>query len=230
MAPVAPSTPDGMSTASTGTPEALIDRAAASAAPSRRPRKPVPYIASMTSADRASARSALGVAEAGLEQELVDPDARLPETPRRDRPSAPLLPFPATTVTRRPYAPPSTPSAWRATARPARSTSTDSGVPVAIACRSAAAISAGVSTGCISPSAAAPELSAPLLLPVVGQSNHGLGEELDQTDPAEHVVAHDGLDLGHLVGDGLVAIAVALEHPARGIGREPIEEPHVQAA
>ena len=67
-----------------------------------------------------------------------------------------------------------------------------------------------------------------LLLPVVGQPNDGLGEQLDQTDPTEHVVAHDRLDLRHLVGDGLVAIAVALEHPAGGVGAEPIEEPHVE--
>ena len=69
-----------------------------------------------------------------------------------------------------------------------------------------------------------------LLLPVIGQPDDGLGEQLDETDAPEHVVAHDRLDLRHLVGDRLVTIAVPLEHPARGIGRQPVEEAHVQAA
>src|SRR5436853_808590 len=101
-------------------------------------------------------------------------------------------------------------SAWCATARPARSTSTASGVPFSIACRSAAAISAGVSTTFT---------ARALLLPVIGQSHDRFGQELDQADASEHVVAHDRLDLGHLVGDGLVAIAVAVEHAARRVGR-----------
>src|SRR5262249_48122818 len=102
-------------------------------------------------------------------------------------------------------------SAWRATARPARSTSTSSGVPCSIACRSAAAISAGVSTTFT---------RCPSLLPVIGQSHDRFGQELDQADASEHVVAHDRLDLGHLVGDGLIAVAVAVEDAAGGVGRQ----------
>src|SRR3954451_22355910 len=59
-------------------------------------------------------------------------------------PSAPLLPFPAITTTRRPYVPPSRPTAAPATAAPARpmSNSTGSGARA-----STSAISAGVHTG-----------------------------------------------------------------------------------
>src|SRR5205807_10611040 len=60
------------------------------------------------------------------------------------RPSAPLLPFPATTATRRPYAPPSIATARRATAPPARCTSTSVGSGAAW---SMAFISSGVTTG-----------------------------------------------------------------------------------
>ena len=74
-------------------------------------------------------------------------------TPRRrrrsaaTRPSAPLLPLPATTTTRRPYAPPSSRRAARATAAPARSMSTSTGSG---ASASTAAISSAVRTGIMS--------------------------------------------------------------------------------
>src|SRR4051812_282138 len=103
-------------------------------------------------------------------------------------------------------------SAWRATAAPARSTSTDSGVPAAIARRSASPISAGVRTGFIS-------------APVVGEPDDGFGEEIDEIDGAEHVVAHHRFGFRHLVGDGLVAAAVALEHAPGGVARQPFVEP-----
>ena len=44
----------------------------------------------------------------------------------------------------------------------------------------------------------------------------------------EHIVAHDGLDLRDLVGDGPVPIAVALEHAPRCAGGEPIAQANVQ--
>ena len=71
-------------------------------------------------------------------------------TPRRckrwaaARPSAPLLPLPASTVTRRPYPPPSMSSAVRANAAPARSISSSTGSGAAA---SMAAISSGVTMG-----------------------------------------------------------------------------------
>ena len=51
--------------------------------------------------------------------------------------------------------------------------------------------------------------------PAVGELHDRLGEQLDEVDRREHVVAHHRLDLGDLVGDGLVAVAVALEDAAR---------------
>ena len=79
MAPVAPSTPDGMSTASTGTPEALIERARGlgrafeAAAKARAVHR--------IDDERRSRQCPLevGVSEADLQQELFDPDARLPQ-------------------------------------------------------------------------------------------------------------------------------------------------------
>ena len=65
-------------------------------------------------------------------------------------------------------------------------------------------------------------------LPAVGEADDRLGEQLDEVDRREHVVAHDRLELRDLVGDGFVAIAVALEHAPRGRGREPVVEAHVQ--
>ena len=62
------------------------------------------------------------------------------------RPSAPLLPGPASTTTRRPYRPPITSTAARATAAPARSISTSVGSGAAA---SISAIRAGVTTGII---------------------------------------------------------------------------------
>ena len=79
-------------------------------------------------------------------------------TPRRRsrfaaaRPSAPLLPFPASTTTRRPYPPPRSASAWCATAAPARSMSTSTGSGAAA---STAAISSGVRIGITSATAMA---------------------------------------------------------------------------
>src|SRR5262245_48048118 len=71
-------------------------------------------------------------------------------TPRRprnrpaDRPSAPLLPGPAITLTTRPYVPPIIFLAARAVAHPARPMSTSTG---SVAAASIAAISFGVTIG-----------------------------------------------------------------------------------
>ena len=84
-APVVPFTPDGMSTASTGTRRRRPStRATAAAGPSSAPRKPVPYIASITRSARPNARVSSRVAEAGLERQLVDADAEAAQPPRRD--------------------------------------------------------------------------------------------------------------------------------------------------
>ncbi len=87
-APVSPSTPLGMSTASTGAPAGSGGRYS--------PWKPVPKAASIT---RSLAGSVSGASATGM---------TTVRTPRRrsrraaSRPSLPLLPFPATTTTRRP--------------------------------------------------------------------------------------------------------------------------------
>src|SRR5438034_11711838 len=112
-------------------------------------------------------------------------------------------------MTRRPYVPPSMRNAWRATAPPARATRTSSGVPAEIVRRSASPISAGVTTGRTSGSGS----------PGIREEYDRLGQEVDEVDRAEHVVAHDRLRFRHLVGDRLVSIAVALEYPSRDIAR-----------
>ena len=131
--PVAPSTPDGMSTASVGTPvvgERAGPRSAAS--PSSAPRNPVPNIASIARSARASARRNAGSSTPSASASSSTPTPRARRRRAATTPSAPLLPLPHTTTTRRPYAPPSMRNACRATALPARSTSTASGVPAAI--------------------------------------------------------------------------------------------------
>ena len=132
-APVAPSTPDGMSTDTIGgVRPAFIASIAACHSSSGTPRKPVPKIASTTTSARASSRrrrlgastarparpcspSRAGVAEAAGSRSLVErapPRSRRRACRRRARcraatkPSPPLLPLPHTTTARRPYTPP----------------------------------------------------------------------------------------------------------------------------
>ena len=90
-APVSASTPDGMSMASTAAP-------AGTAGASYEPRKPVPYAPSTT-------RSQGGSAAPGLTVSASRTRTRAPRRARTaaaTRPSAPLLPLPATTTMRRP--------------------------------------------------------------------------------------------------------------------------------
>ena len=91
------------------------------------------------------------------------------------RPSAPLLPGPARTVTRRPYVPPSISSATRATALPARSTRTSTG---SAAAASIARISSRVTIGITAP-------------PSLGD-DVGDGDEIGVSE-AEVPVLHAGL-------------------------------------
>jgi hypothetical protein len=69
-APVAPSTPEGMSTATTGTEEAFSAAIASACMPSGTPRNPVPKIASTATSERASSRS-IASAENGRRRTLV---------------------------------------------------------------------------------------------------------------------------------------------------------------
>ena len=102
-APVSPSTPDGMSTATTTAPpnsrKRVGDRARAS--PSSAPRNPVPYIASTTTSARGERpREVASRRHPSSRWNDVDPrapaaGARAP----RPAPSPPLLPLPHTTTT-----------------------------------------------------------------------------------------------------------------------------------
>ena len=87
--PESPSMPDGMSTASTGVPDATVgDRYS--------PRKPVPNAASMT---RSAGPISCGAPETSI---TVTRAPRRRSIEAATRPSAPLFPFPATTTIRRP--------------------------------------------------------------------------------------------------------------------------------
>ena len=171
--PVAPFTPEGMSTATTGTPASFRLAIADAHSSSGIPRKPVPKIASTATSARASSRRRpcssnvrtrmpgtssrrrAFVAAGSRSSSGSSSSTTVVRTPHRPscraatRPSPPLLPFPQTTTARRPYEPPASSRAARATARPARSISTSAATPRACVSRSSDAASSGVRTGFI---------------------------------------------------------------------------------
>src|SRR5829696_5416188 len=144
--PVRPSTPDGMSTASTSPPKWPSCSTAHAASPSSVPRNPVPYIASTTRSAAASARTHRRRSMPAASSKTLVRTPQLWSTRAATRPSPPLLPLPHTSTTRRPYVPCRARRTVHATARPARSMSTSTGVPEAMARASAAAIASGVTT------------------------------------------------------------------------------------
>ena len=124
-APVRPSTPEGMSAATTGARAALSASIASSQTPSGSPRKPVPKSASTATSARASDRSSrdashsraaspCSASRARFVPAAWEPVAaastmtmstRMPSRARcraATNPSPPLLPFPHTTTARRP--------------------------------------------------------------------------------------------------------------------------------
>ena len=169
-APDSPSTPEGMSTATTGRPEALSASMASGASPSGTPRNPVPKMASIATSERASSRSSAASRRtrppaSSKIRSIVEDGSRsvaasgnritVGRTPHRARcraatnPSPPLFPFPHTMVARRPYTPPSATAADRATARPADSINCSTVIPRSRLCRSSSEASAGVRIGLI---------------------------------------------------------------------------------
>ena len=161
-APVSPSRPEGTSTASTGTPEALMRPTRAAAAPSSGRERPAPNRASTTSAKPAGsapAASATGpvhsaaAAAASPRSAARSPrsatSTAIPAAARRraaTNPSPPLLPGPHRTRTRpSPALAPAIASTRSATAAPARRIRSRPGVPAAIAAASARRISSVVS-------------------------------------------------------------------------------------
>ncbi len=206
--PVVPSTPDGMSTASVAMPPAAI---------SRRDHRRVAFERAPEPGAEHRVDREIGAAECPPQRCLVEPASSInsstptpqpAQPPRRDHAVGAVVALAAHDDD---PAPVRTPSMRRAAGRPPRHPPAPrvhrSGVPAEIVRRSASAISSGVRRR------ASTRRGFTLFQDRRGE--RPARSAARQVDPPEHVVAHDGLDLRDLVGDGLVPIAVPLEHAPR---------------
>ena len=211
--------PTGCRPRASGRRAAANARATSAASPSSAPRNPVPNIASIARSARADRALQRGVVDTVGQRELVDADAPRPQPPRRDRAVGAVVALAA-----HDHDPPAVRAAEHAQ-RVARDRAP--GPFDEHGLRRSRRDRAPIGLAHLRGGDDGLHAGFRLARNRRGRTTGSVSRSTKSIVP-EHVVADDRLGLRHLVGDGLVAVAVALEHAARRVARQPLVELHVQ--